>query len=273
MNAALHFAHGNGFPALCYSQLLGALEKNYACHYLERIGHNPQFPVTDNWQNLVDELIQSVQNVQTIHSQRESMNTSNQPVVGVGHSLGGGLTLLAANKHPELFKAVIMIDSPVLNRVKSSLVRIAKSIGVIDHITPAHASRRRRQHWHSREALFHYLIKKPLFKTFTEACLQDFIDCGVEQSESGYKLRFDPNIEYAIYRTIPHDLPAHLKTLPFPVILIYGDKSTVVSRFDVQYMHQRYNIQCIKMKGTHMLPMECPELLAKTIYKALNSVQ
>lgn len=261
----LHFAHGNGFPALCYSQLLKLLQTRYNCTYIDRIGHNPEFPVTENWDYLVDELIHNIK-------QQNLLRESTAPIIAVGHSLGGVLTLLAAHEKPELFKAVVMIDAPVLNQIKSRVVRLAKSLGVIDSITPARAARRRRQYWQTQDMLYRYLKEKPLFKTFTEECLQDFMRFGVEQTKNGYQLRFDPQVEYLIYRTIPHHLPYYLKQLSVPVILIYGDESTVVSRHDVHYMHRRYNIHCIKMKGTHMLPMESPELLANIIFKVVDNI-
>ncbi|OGV44689.1 MAG: hydrolase [Legionellales bacterium RIFCSPHIGHO2_12_FULL_42_9] len=262
----LHFAHGNGFPALCYSQLLKALQTRYQCTYIDRIGHNPEFPVTENWHCLVNELIHTIQ-------QQNFLRESTAPIIAVGHSLGGVLTFLAAHEKPELFKVVVMIDAPILNQLKSRVVRLAKSLGVIDNITPARAARRRRQYWQSQETLYQYLKEKPLFRTFTEACLQDFMRFGVEQTKEGYQLRFDPQIEYLIFRTLPHHLPYYIKQLSVPVILMYGDQSTVVSRLDVQYMQQRYNIHCIKMKGTHMLPMESPELLAKMIFQAIDNIE
>ena len=261
----LHFAHGNGFPALCYSQLLKALQTRYECNYIDRIGHDPQFPVTENWHYLVDELIHIIQ-------QQNSLRKSTAPIIAVGHSLGGVLTFLAAHKNPDLFKVVVMIDAPVLNQIKSKVVRFAKSLGVIDNITPARAARRRRQYWQTQDMLYQYLKEKPLFRTFTEACLQDFMRFGVEPIKDGYQLRFDPQIESLIFRTLPHHLPDYIKKLSVPVILIYGDQSTVVSRLDVHYMQQRYNIHCIKMKGTHMLPMESPELLAKMIFKVVDKL-
>lgn len=43
MKELIHFAHGNGFPALCYKQMLDRLGKKYDYCYIDRIGHNPFF--------------------------------------------------------------------------------------------------------------------------------------------------------------------------------------------------------------------------------------
>ena len=192
MREMIHFAHGNGFPALCYKQMLHHLEASFDCGYLDRIGHDSLFPVSDNWHNLVLEVIASVKKQAT------------QPVIAVGHSLGGILSVLAAIERPELFKAVILLDSPIIGRFKSNVVRLAKALGVIDRITPAYRTISRRGYWNDHDQLLRYLRTRDLFKTFTEECLNDYISYGLELKEGSYYLRFDRHTEYHIYRTLPH---------------------------------------------------------------------
>ena len=260
MREKIHFAHGNGFPSPCYKQLLNQLEINYDCYFIDKIGHNPAFPVTENWHYLVDEVIDSIR--------KQAL----APVIGLGHSLGGVLTLLAAIEQPSLFKAVVMLDSPLLGRFKSSMVRLAKSLGVIDRVTPAYRTRGRRECWQNREQLLAYLKDKDLFKSFTKECLQDYIDYGLEKTQEGYVLRFDRHIEYLIYRTIPHSLPEHEGKLIVPAVLIYGDKSTVIDRLDLRYMRKHYKIASYKTRGTHMFPMEHPPEVAKQIDSLLKTI-
>jgi pimeloyl-ACP methyl ester carboxylesterase len=76
------------------------LTPEFDCCYLDRVGHSNEFPVTENWHYLVEEVIASVQ------------ANASTPVIALGHSLGGVLSLLAAIEKPALFKAVIMLDSP-----------------------------------------------------------------------------------------------------------------------------------------------------------------
>lgn len=258
MKPVIHFSHGNGFPAQCYSQLLGYLEKHYQCTYIDKIGHHPDYPVTENWHFLVAEVLASIP------------QKTSQPVIALGHSLGGVLSLLAALERPYLFQAVVMIDAPILGWIKSRLVLLAKSMGLIDHITPAYRTKGRRRSWQSRAEVYQYLKSKPLFKHFTPACLDDYVQYGLEENHEGFHLRFDPHIEYQIYRTIPHDLYLNVQKLPLPVFLIYGKQSQVVDRFDVYYMRTRYQIHCIQLPGTHMLPMEIPEKLAEKIFEILS---
>ena len=260
MRHALHFAHGNGFPSPCYRQLLNGLETQFDCVYIDRIGHTPVFPVTDNWHCLVDEVISSIE-AQT-----------KEPVIAVGHSLGGGLSLLAAIEKPSLFQGVILLDSPLLGRMKSHVVRFSKIFGMIDRLTPAHRTRARRTHWKSREEVWCYLKSRALFKTFTDACLNDYIDFGLEHTEAGDALRFDPRIEYQIYRTIPDVLHRYEGRLHVPATVIYGHQSTVIDSSDLRYMDKKYGISNIEIRGTHMFPMEYPELVADVIKRVAEKM-
>ncbi len=257
MKAVLHFAHGNGFPSPCYRQLFHCLGAQFECCYIDKVGHTPQFPVTDNWQHLVAEVIDSIK------------TQSHEPVIAVGHSLGGVLSLLAAIQQPMLFKAVILLDSPLLGRLKSNIVRFSKALGMIDRLTPAFRSRLRRVHWQSRDEVLSYLKSRALFKSFTEACLNDYIDYGLNKNESGYSLRFDPEIEYQIYRTIPHELDHYKGCLEVPTTLIYGSLSKVVDRLDLRYMKKTHQIDSVEIQGTHMFPMEYPEATANLIKRII----
>lgn len=260
MRELIHFAHGNGFPSMCYKQLLEQLEYRFDYCYIDKIGHDPLFPVTENWQHLVSEVIQSVK------------SQANQPVIAVGHSLGGVLSLLAAIKEPLLFKAVIMLDSPLIGRFKSSLIRLAKIFGMIEKMTPAYKTLGRRVYWPDYDKLTHYLKSRDLFKTFSPECLSDYITYGMEHKEDGYYLRFNSHIEYQIYMTIPHVLPAFEGKLTLPGVLIYGDKSRVVDRMDIRYMKKYFNVTSIKIPGTHLFPMECPKEAAHKIIDAVDAI-
>ncbi len=260
MSETIHFVHGNGFPSQCYRQLLTRLESRYECCYLDRVGHAANFPVTDNWHYLVKEVISSIQ------------AQASKPVIALGHSLGGVLSLLAALERPELFKAVIVLDSPMFGRIKSLMLRVSKTFGVIDHVTPASKTRKRRQHWTSREQALTYLRRRVLFKSFDQACLQDYIDFGMKKDETGYSLRFDPQIEYQIYRTIPHFSYANEGPLKMPAALIYGDKSHLIHHSDLRYMKRKYGVDGFEIHGSHMFPMEHPEVCATMVMNVIDKL-
>ena len=260
MKSLVHFAHGNGFPSLCYKQMLDHLKERFDYCYIDRVGHTSKYPVTENWQYLVQEVLDSIK------------SQSSEPVIAIGHSLGGVLSFRAAIEDPSVFKALILLDSPIIGPFKSKILRISKALGMIDHITPAFRTKGRRQSWPSREHAIEYLKDRELFMHFTPACLEDYIDYGLQKNENGYSLRFNRQIEYQIYRTIPHILHRYAGKLKVPAAIIYGSKSNVIDQTDLYYMEKHYDMQSYGIKGTHMFPMEHPKISAQLIIKAVDNL-
>ena len=99
--AIIHFAHANGFPARTYSKLFSFLSQDFEIGFLERHGHHPNFPVNDGWACLRDEL------------RAEIENRYSEPIIGLGHSLGGVLHFFVAAQKPELYSRLILLDAPI----------------------------------------------------------------------------------------------------------------------------------------------------------------
>ena len=115
MRETIHFAHANSFPASVYRKFLATLGERHQVGFLDAIGHDPRYPVTDCWPHLVEETIAHIE----AHSQG--------PVVGVGHSLGGFLMFYAALRRPELFKRIVILDSPLMGPFRSRGIWLARS--------------------------------------------------------------------------------------------------------------------------------------------------
>ena len=143
---------------------------------------------------------------------------------------------------------------------------------MIDRVTPAFQTRQRRKQWQSREEVWSYLKSRALFKTFTDESLNDYIDFGLKKENGGFALRFDPLVEYQIYRTIPHTLYQYEGQLHVPAALIYGSKSNVVDSLDLRYMKKQFGIVNVKTLGTHMFPMEYPDVSAHLIMDVVDSL-
>lgn len=257
----IHFAHGNGFPSSCYQSLFTHLQDSFSVTYIDRIGHDKNFPVTENWDCLVEEVIASIE------------RQSSEAVVAVGHSLGGILSLRAAFYRPELFKAVILLDAPMFGRVKSRLLHFSKHVGLIEHITPAHRTKLRRQTWPTKQKAFDYFRTKEVFKHFAEQCLWDYVNYGLEVTDDGFALRFDRTVEYQIYRTIPHILPRYHNKLNVPAAMIYGADSTVVTANDRRNMRRNFDMEIMEMQGSHMFPLEFPQQTTENIIKIFNKLR
>ncbi|WP_343230608.1 alpha/beta fold hydrolase [Salinicola acroporae] len=93
----LVFAHANGFTGASYRTLLSPLAGHFELHPLDRLAHDPRYPVGRNWLSLREEYLAAIEPLAA-------------PVVAVGHSMGGVLSIMAAAKAPQRFRAVVALD-------------------------------------------------------------------------------------------------------------------------------------------------------------------
>lgn len=261
----IHFSHANGFPAKSYQAMFDSLSEHYEIGYIETLAHNSTYPVSQNWPHLVDELIEYLQ------------TTYDQPVIAVGHSFGAVLNYMAAQRRPDLIKQVILLDAPILERVGSLVVRLAKALGFIDKITPAGRTEGRQETWPNQAQAIEYFKEKSLFKNVDERCLNDYVKFGTEPiigtgADEGVRLRFKADTEVKIYRTIPHNLHRSYANLKVPGAMIYGRQSNVVRPFQVRYMRKSMGLYTCWLTGSHLFPLEYPEVTAETIHQTIKKL-
>lgn len=259
MKTILHFSHANGFPGGSYQAIFDMLAQDYDVRYTDRIGHHAEFPVTNNWPNLERQMIQYFENTYT------------EPVIAVGHSLGGILSLRLADKRPDLVKAVVVLDVPALSAVEASGLRLIKWLGMMDKVTPASRMDGRRNLWKSEAEAVQYFRGKKLMSLFAERCLQDYVRAGTQACEGGLRLYFDPKVEQAIYRTIP-DNHVLRKPLAVPAAAIGGRESKVFNKSQAKRMKHKLKMKFAWLPGTHMFPLEHPQQTAHTIQQLLQEM-
>lgn len=247
----LHFSHANGFPAASYHKFLGYLESDFRIGSIDCIGHDPAYPVTDGWPHLVAQLVDYL----STHCRA--------PVVGMGHSLGGYLTFMAAVQRPELFKCIILLDAPIIGHFKGTAFGMLKRLGLVDRITPAHATRERRRVWPSVEDMIAHFRRRKIFRNFDPDCLRDYAVRGTSHEGGGVRLLFDPEIEYQIYRSVPHDLVYYCNRLKLPAGFIGGRHSNVLHQ--VGLANTRRNFKLRRIEGGHLFPFERPQAAAEAV--------
>ena len=159
------FSHGNSFPASTYSVLFESLKaRGFQVKAIEKFGHDPRYPVSSNWPNLVRQLADFA------HHETEK---SGQPAFLAGHSLGGFLSVMCAAVNPELggqsVKGVLLLDSPLVGGWRAKALSVAKRARLVGSVAPGAISKKRRQQWLGRDdVLAHFRSKKsvcPLGRT------------------------------------------------------------------------------------------------------------
>lgn len=248
----LYFSHANGFPAPAYRHMLDVLEGAFRISVVSALGMDPRYPPTEGWPLLADQVIEAIERVH------------GRPVVGVGHSLGGYLTFMAAVRRPDLFRAIVLLDAPIIGAIKGRLLAATKRFGIVDRVTPAGATRERRAEWSSLAEAERHFCAKRLFRDFAPEALRDYVRYGMVDEGARLRLMIDPEIEYRIYRGVPHDLHRLLAKLRVPAGFIGGEDSEVVRRVGLSTM-RRAGFLFRRVPGGHLFPFEHPEHTAHAI--------
>ncbi|HEV2355899.1 MAG TPA: alpha/beta hydrolase, partial [Puia sp.] len=212
----LHLAHANGFLPPTYRESLEPLFPHY---HVVSIPARPLWGDTSpewlkSWSQMADDLIRGL----------EEMKVSQ--VVGVGHSLGGVLTLYAAVKRPDLFSRVILIDPTMLEPKFLWQIRIMKIFGFEARSFLIKGALRRRREWPSPREAYDYFRGRQLFKNWSDEMVKTYTDCIIEPTaQGGVCLAYPPEWEARIYKTIPTDVWRLAKLLRQPTLVLRGERS------------------------------------------------
>jgi len=259
----LVFSHGNSFPAATYGVLFKHLRaRGFKVKAVDKFGHDPRFPVTNNWTHLVAQLHE--------FAEREAVKAG-EPAYLVGHSLGGFLSVMCAARHPEVARGVVMLDSPLLGGWKATAVSAAKRTTMIGAVSPGAVSRHRREHWPSVQAALEHFQHKKAFARWEPQVLHDYVTHCTHDDQGQRVLSFERAIETSIYNTLPHNIDRLLQRHPLkcPAAFVGGTQSIELKQVGLaltqKVTHGRVNL----LEGTHLFPMEKPAATAAAIEAAL----
>lgn len=255
----LLFSHANGFPGRSYRSFLAPLESRFDVHAIDKLGHSENFRVGHNWLALRDELLHTLEDLEG-------------PVVGVGHSMGGVLMAMAAEVVPERFRCVVMLDPPLMLGLDAWAMKAAKRLGFVERVTPAGQSQGRRAVWPDREAMRHSLRRRGLFRRFTPAALDDYVEGGTRLLDDGRAvLVYDPQVEVEIFCHLPDHLGDLPKRLRVPFALLAGEDSDLLTPRRRRRL-TRHGVPVSLVPGTHMFPMEHPAEAREILIDTLDSL-
>ncbi len=241
----VHFAHATGFPGACYQRFFKALGDDIDIIMIPRLGHDPRFPIAGNWHRLADEVAESVR--------RQS---DGRPVIGLGHSLGGMTSFMAAYRQPDLFRGLILMDPAYINPARAMVMGWYKLIGRIDDITPAGRSLGRREVWPSRDEARATLRNKGLFRNFEDECFEDYLRHGLSDCDEGVRLTYEAAREVEVFRNTPSDTWRYRRQLSIPRVLITGETSEFKTRGTMHRLAATQGVPLLETPGAHMFPFE-----------------
>lgn len=257
----LHFVHANSYPSGTYRVFFEHLNRHYDVQSLAMHAHNPAYPVSNGWPALAHELIDELERRYTA------------PVILLGHSMGGMLSLMVAKARPDLVRCAVLLDAPVVAGWRAVLWRMAKRIGADRKVSPAKFSEKRRNVWPDREAAYAHYAAKPMFAAWQPEVLQDYIEHGLAPHPQGVTLRFTRETETAVYLGLPHDLGARVRRgFPVPVGFIGGTESVECRQAGLGATRRLVGRHFAQIPGGHLFPMESPAAAADAVHAMISSL-
>ncbi|MEN8172991.1 MAG: alpha/beta hydrolase [Chloroflexota bacterium] len=263
----LHFSHANGYPPRAYTPLLDALSSQF---HVVAAPLRPLWPDSDpdsiqSWLPLAGDLI------------RELEAYPNRQVVGVGHSVGGAVTLMAALQRPDLFHALTLIDPVIMPPLFARFWQAVTWLNLGARVHPlVKSAQRRRRSFANRDVIFESYRKKTVFQYLDDTALNIYIDALTQpQPDGSLTLRYSPEWEVKIYLTGILDDPKVWRALPglkVPLLILRGQHTDTFwprTARRVQRLLPGADIRTIP-DSTHLLPLEKPNTVAEEISRFIS---
>jgi pimeloyl-ACP methyl ester carboxylesterase len=261
---AAHFYHATGFPIEVYNPLLSKLTKQFKLSAMGLRATWPDIglpPKSRSWQLYADDLIAFIE------QQYQS------PIVGIGHSIGATCTILAAEKRPDLFKTLVLIEPAMVSRSLAKLVRLMPK-ALMNHIEPAKSTLKKSDFWSSREEFLAYCKKLCTYKRFDDEAFHEMGQhCVVETQDGRFQLVF-PKVWEAHSYTQPPNVMTNLEQLSMPCVAIRGKPSVFFTEALWQEWHDRCPDTVFKQNlgYGHLFPLESPSACYELIEAALSEI-
>ena len=186
----LLIAHATGFHAHCYVPVARELSAAYRCHAVDVRGHG-ESTVPEHWQvdwsRFGDDVVAAARHVR---------DGTGEPIVGVGHSMGGAALLMAACREPELFTSLVLFE-PIAFPSGDQRIDI-HSVPIVQS-----ALRRRRRFASVDDAHDNFRGKAPL-SLMTPEVLRLYVEHGFRATTDDIgnpcvELRCTPELEAGIF--------------------------------------------------------------------------
>ena len=252
----LHFLHANGYPPACYDPLLERLTTQY--HTVGML-LRPLWPDGDpnaiqDWRPFSQDLLQFLE------------EQKYDSTIGVGHSIGGTVTLRAALQSPDRFRALVLIDPVIFPRYYMLEWVVARKLQLGGWIHPKiKGALNRRRQFDDLEKVYAGYRRREVFRYFSNENLMTFIRGMTKPNgNGGYELAISPEWEARIYYTgiwRDWDLWSNIPKLTIPTLIIRGAQTDTFWASTARAIQARNpNIQVTSIDNTtHLLPLERPE--------------
>jgi pimeloyl-ACP methyl ester carboxylesterase len=266
----IHLLHGTGFSAMTLAAMASQFPKDWSIWLTDVPGHGYSTqPTTQmpNWQKMANTIADAIYlqaNVQ-----------ENGPLVGIGHSMGGVITLLAAVKYPDLFSEIILLD-PVLFQTEMIIAQqLMRATGVWRRSSLVKSVTHRTAVWPSLANMKDNIAGKSFYKAWHPQVISDYCEFSTHGShQHSVTLSCQPSWEASIFGSYPKGLWRAIYNIRKPVEILIANKSYFFIPKAVKRAAKiNKNIHWQQFGRHHCFPMEQPLETAKAITDLIISKQ
>jgi pimeloyl-ACP methyl ester carboxylesterase len=275
----IYFLHGNGFPAGCYRQFLDVLKLTTTVFEEPLLTSPLDCPPKQRWFTMRDQAIARIERLITENSEQIA---NGKKLHLVGHSMGGYLQMMAAQKLIEktpsfqnMLGSIVLIDSPVPIGWRGLLLKTLQATSLSTKGGPAPIAAKRRYQWSTIEEATRFFATKPFTQGWHNGVLKDFTANALTKTkDGGFQLTVPRQVESDIYAytTAADAVQAlhYLKRKNISPFFIAGSNSIEVGLAGRQKMYNLFRNQLEIIEGSHLIPFEKPQQCANAVLKFLK---
>ncbi len=257
----LLFCHATGFCGPVWQPLAESLTDRFHCYALDFRAHGASTPPDHGnmrWSGMVDDLLAVTRSV-----------SPTEPIRAVGHSLGGGVIVLAEATSPGTISSAWTFE-PIL----FALPPPPEPPDAPHDSMIAQTARNRRRRFDSRDEVLERYGARPPLDILDDRCLEAYVEHGFRDLPDGtIELACSPEYEartFEQHRTGANDRAAELDV---PVALAVGGEDTGPVEAVVEVAKRNPRLHLLRYPDlTHFGPLEDPERIASDIARWFTSV-
>ena len=257
-------SHATGFHAHCFEPLAEMLNSEHHVVGFDHRGYGDAEtvdPTHIEWTEYGNDALAAARKVYASHN--------NEPIIGIGHSMGGASLLMAAQREPHLFRALFVFEPIVF---PPSPVDDAERPG---SPLPGGARKRRSHFADFEEALQNFASKRPL-SNFHSQAREAYVRHGFKKSsDGGIELKCLPEHEARTYETGGSSGAWDtLPTIQTPVWVMAGVLAPFQpSTFAGAVAEQMPNGTFVQWDElSHFGPLENPQMIADFVVSVITTL-
>ena len=263
------FRHGNGFSSRSYQPMLEQLYHYFDLILLDAQGHGESEAGEQflGWNANADHALEY------IDAHREQWG--DVPLLGLGHSFGGVLTLLSASPERNPFEQIVLLDPVIFPPLLLTVMQLLQSIGLGRSNATATRALNRKSHWSDREAARQNLMGRGIFRNWSEAAFNAYLHdaIGEDVELGGVSLKCPPNIEAAIFSTLPRGLWKSIRHLDIPATIVVAEESYPFVAKSARKASRMNPLVTMEFSaGGHCYMQEQPERAAEQIIQQFQPI-